>query len=193
MFNHSSRQSFLSVALLIGLMFPIGCKDNSTNSVPQISTNQIVPLKVGNQWNLTVNSYDSSNVLQSGNISIMILRDTVIAGQRWYEMPIHLLCQNDSIGLTIYSESSNQLMFKYPAKVGEVYFNYGDTVTVVNVDTLITVPAGTFKCYQYHYKSNSSWFISPGVGFIKYEATKLSNANTLMVYYWETLSSIILK
>lgn len=99
-------------------------------------------------------------------------------------------------GLNEYSQggpAEGTLYLKYPAMVND-YYLYGEMlVTVKSIDTTVTVPAGTFNCYYYHFfrsMDNVSWemFLAPGVGPVKeeyYTNGRLNERRLLRKYYLE--------
>jgi hypothetical protein len=66
------------------------------------------------------------------------------------------------------------LMFKSPARRGDTFyptaamaFLQRDMVTVTAIDTVITVPAGSFLCVRYDINTHDVMFVAPGVGIVK--------------------------
>lgn len=94
----------------------------------------------------------------------------------------------------------NSIDKKYPAEIGETWessqisfsrsdfeFYINDTlkITVVDTDREVQTPAGTFRCYVYHFEADQGedvaanaqifQFYSPGVGLIKQEDRRESD------------------
>jgi hypothetical protein len=191
-----------------------GCKKNDLIVNPLVDVKGIIPLSVGAQWNYNVYAIDTMNVLQLVNtLSYKIISDSIINNIRWYkfskinryswENPSEFLCTNTQVGLISRISSGSQLVFKYPAAVQDSFYvnevvNY---LHVISIDTLITIPVGTFHCYAFENNqpvfysayggSREILYLSPDAGLVKVEAYASPQVGIKM-YLWSygELSSV---
>ena len=114
----------------------------------------IMPLGIDNTWTARNTSYDIyGNELFSSTATMLIVRDTIISGDRWYIDQSDMLYANRADGLyRRNSQNRTYLFLKYPAAVDQAYAGDPDaseTLVVKSVDTSITVAAGTYLCHMY--------------------------------------------
>jgi hypothetical protein len=173
----------------------VSCNDLATEPASTTISN-ILPLSVGNTWLDFQTTFDSlGRVRATTSTSLEINGDTLIGGHRWF----HVVLLNDKIanrntesGASVRLVSPNSgdnegIQYKQPCSRGESYpfaivrlspEGHRVTVdseyicTVKSVDTIITVPAGSFHCIHYYvleYGGAFSWddFLAPGWGWIK--------------------------
>lgn len=182
---------FTPVIFLL-LLFFTGCSPNVTEPS---KIEDLIPLEVGNKWSFNINYFDrAGNIEAIYKDSIEFYADTLIDNKTWVCRKYYghvLAYQNTTRGVAIRLVSPNtpddvyiqynttffELVFKYPTVFFSGYLasisdtNY--TATVLNTDTLIEVPAGSFKCYQYRINNKNMdyyWtekFISVNNGWIK--------------------------
>lgn len=172
----------VSIALVI--LCCTGCTDTSTNTV---SAGELYPLTVGTYWKFRSISYDSTgdNPVTSGSIwQESVISDTVMNGERWsyirtaqdslaYAVPF----RNTSEGVKIRPNSTQLLVYKYPAKKNDVFLNGKDTVLVLAVNEPVSTLLATFSCIMYWqllYQNSQGWIylrtsVSPGIGKVKME------------------------
>ena len=157
----------------------IGCSgDNpveSNNSIPAI-----IPLAIGNSWSFSTTMYDTLGSIQAQlEITQTVTGDTTLFGKRLFKY-YSLWAANTDSGIISYSGysissfsptdtvASYVLLYKYPARPGD---NFRTGMSVVSIDTLITVPAGSFNCIKYQSSIYSPLdgyiYIAPGIGIIK--------------------------
>jgi len=167
---------------LIAVLFIISaCSDSSSPS----ETKEILPLKVGNEWNYSFNSEDSNY-----NYSFYIEKDTLINDSIWYKLKVDslnsFLTKNKKCGLWFYdincSDTSNSayLKYAYPVIYDDVWYdvikNY--QMHVISRNMQVVVPAGVFSCYVYQKTYPKQYgndfkmaidemYFSPGIGLIK--------------------------
>jgi hypothetical protein len=147
----------------------------------------IMPLTVGNMWEYYVSEFDTFPMPDIHYYdTVQIIRDTLINAEQWF-------VDQDGVGYTNRVEglwrwwkgNPDNLYFSlpYPANIGgggAIAEEGGMTyisVAVANMDTLISVPAGTFHCILYKGGSfgplncvnNHYIFYAPNIGFIKHE------------------------
>jgi hypothetical protein len=150
--------AILHVILLLNLS--CGNSDDelsvSTPGVPNV----ILPLQVGNTWIYQRSSFDTQgSIIAQDTLTQRIARDTLISGERWYiwETPFGLSMGTlRSDGYWTYVGGEPALALHYPASRNETYklTESGPVVHVLAVDTLITVPFGTFACIAYEQLSS---------------------------------------
>ena len=184
--------------LLLSLFIFFSCKKENSDPVTSGGTSQtIIPLAQSNFWN-----YQSVMIpqLDTNYYSNWISGDTTIGTEYWLKVftgdsTNYVFERNKADGLHQILEPTglDELIFKFPAAVGDHYTTttIPDTVDVLNIDTLISVPAGQFSCYEYKIKEFGNYFlvyVSPGTGFIKayaYVNGSLTTVNELINYHLE--------
>lgn len=170
-------KTILPVLILISIFF--GCETNNPVMLDNMNKG-LIPIAKGNTWYYSGISYDSLGNITGNFDEIHDVRgDTILFGKKLTFYSGHFITYTDSgiIRYGGYSISSKtpkdtivhyELLFKYPASVGDSY-GYGRKIGAV--DTTITVPAGTFKCVKYMSYSNGNLYyddyICYGVGLIK--------------------------
>jgi len=173
----------------------LSCEDRAVAPIDPILS--VFPLHKGVVWTFVESHLDvRGNPLDTLLDSLFIKADTSMYGENWsviYLYGTDQLIRNDRGGVVVRLMSNDErahTLFKYPARIGDSYgfplpaFAGNNPVvmdddwwfsTVVAVDTLITVPAGTFSCTVYQLSPNPSHyylleFISEGTGWVKSEA-----------------------
>ncbi|MGB2868962.1 MAG: hypothetical protein WBD36_10955 [Bacteroidota bacterium] len=155
---------FLTV-LLLGL----GCSKSSDNPVSTVddTSNQILPLQVGNSWTYNVMTYDTAGIgTFYALINMVVVRDTTIGGERWYIVSSSGssgvgIIKVKSDGLWYHSAAGNFLGVKYPAADLSAFLLQSITVSVASNSASVTVPKGTFSCIKYGVTQGTSFF-GPG-------------------------------
>ena len=178
-------------SLLLGTVFFLNaCKkeDNPVNQGGTTTATVLMPLKLGNQWIYRSISLDSLGVVQHVDTSTFkIVRDTLIQNERWYfigrDSTARELLTNRTDGLWYMSLHSTGtiaqaavLFAKYPANVNDSWLGPdSSTVKLITNNLAVTVPQGTYTCYQYSYTNKrtgaveQSKYFPPGRGFVKDE------------------------
>lgn len=161
-------------------------KDISPATPPTTST-QIIPLAVGNQWTMRITDWGTDgNATTVKNEILEILRDSIVAGERWFVMRSYggrlILCMNKPDGFYQLRSGKSTLWLKYPASVNDSYQSpdANTNTRIVSVNLNVSVPKGTFVCYQYEssfiplggFRTNH--YYSPGVGYV---ASELARGN----------------
>lgn len=166
----------LAIGLLCMALMP-GCSDPE-EIIP--APTEIFPLLTGYLWSFETEGSDSV-VRQHVN---QVIGHTVINGISWYILTydtlIRTYCRNTDEGWWYLAgedpvgNGTPSLYYRYPAKPGDQYMTSDSSlVTVVSIDTPVTVKAGTFSCYHYHmvhYRESYECeeYFAPGTGFIKH-------------------------
>jgi hypothetical protein len=177
--------------------------NNDTNSAAAATApTYIVPLAIGNQWTMRTSLRDGQGKLISSSIQTsQILSDSTIDGERWFVMHTPASGDNPSRtslgtnrpdGFYVLKSGVPLLNVKYPAHVGDNYHGFGGDAKVLSTNEKISVPKGTFICYQYSVilrgpaMGRATICYCPGVGLVSVEgvtlgANNVSTANTSTV------------
>jgi len=186
--------------ILLSFFFSTSCKKENSDSQSSGGTSQtIIPLAQGNIWNYRRISFPQQD---TSFFSIWISGDTIVGSENWFKQysgqdsSNYIFTKNKQDGFHYYHQNvgTDDLVYKYPAVVGDNYVAsyYIDSITVQNIDTNITVPAGQFSCYEYHINEMGFYiylsYFSPGTGKIKtisYTNGTVSNVSELISYHLE--------
>ena len=195
----SMKRLILTVTASLSI-FAIGCNDS--NGPLPVNTSVIMPLAVGNQWIGLITDFDNKgNVVSQKFDTLKVYKREFVNGEVWYYMDHFPL----SWGMGLYAFTNRRdglyecdsnlfaqakLIAKYPAMPRDTFSstfegspNGAFSMYEHVVDTLhqpITVPAGTYSCYVYHFEGYD-WngsdvrrgvlgpeeFYAPGVGLIQ--------------------------
>jgi hypothetical protein len=173
-------------------------KDNPVDS--SSSVKQLWPLKTGNTWSFSAVAYDSTGtVTQSGSGSLVVTADTLVGDETWYHISgggsVFYTNRSDGIwGMSTGTSGIFQgLFFKYPVSIGDSWNFGGDQIFLQSADTVITVPAGTFHCYEYRMSMSDYYYFCPGVGFIAEDSYSTTNSGSLYIRERLSITSFTLK
>lgn len=188
-----------SLAPVILAIILFGCSSKGTNN--ELSDQQIMPLAVGNSWTfmeLPAPGFTGDTTVYSQSVTkdtvMNITINSVTDIGHWFKvagvsgMPPTYFA-NRSVGFyqTFFyfdgttTQIITTLVAKYPATVGDMYSqlfpppiqNVSQRVEVLDTDSTITVPAGTFSCHVYRITLLSDGrriydaFYSVGTGLVK--------------------------
>jgi hypothetical protein len=196
-------KSFVNALLFCFVVFMLtSCKkDNPVDSSPSVK--QIWPLKPSNTWAYHTIEYDTTGAItQSGSGALVVTTDTIVGGETWYQISGawsggSMFYTNRSDGLWIMSNSTSglfqELFFKYPVSAGDSWNFGGDQIFLQSADTLITVPAGTFHCYEYRLSMSDYYYFCPGVGIIAEDSYSSTNSGRLYIEGRLSITSVTLK
>ncbi len=109
-------------------------------------------------WSYQVTKDNSKSVITN-----KVLELRTIDGQNWYKLSEYgeiFWVNNKEYGqveaVNFYekdpspnSKAEEVIVFKYPAKIGETWENYGSPTTYLGIKT-VKVPAGEFECHMYN-------------------------------------------
>jgi hypothetical protein len=183
--------------------------DDTNSTARAITPTYIVPLAVGNQWTTRTSSRNAEGKLISSGIQTSrIISDTTVDGERWFVEEFSSsdnnssrtrLCTNRSDGFYILRSGAPLLSVKYPVNVGDRYQGFGGDAKVVSTNEKISVPKGTFVCYQYTVSlrgpamGRATMYYFPGVGLVSTEAVTFgaNNVSTAYTYTVELLDYIL--
>jgi hypothetical protein len=150
------------------ILFLPGCSPvapDDSNITPYDSSGVMMPLAAGNMWMGKKTTYDSGgNVVAITFDTLEIVGQTTDAGETRFRTSGDDLYVNRADGLWGGIGNRLAMVAKYPAKKGD-HFNemsvmvllpdepgpveQKTAIQVMNTDTTITVPAGTFRCHHY--------------------------------------------
>jgi hypothetical protein len=176
-----NKKIFLSTLLILSIAVASCRRDDS--AVNTTESNQIVPLKIGNQW-VYENVYYDTLGRQTREVidTVTIAKDTTIAGEKWFRLVGSVGYSFDVTNRTngySYYFSGAILQYKYPVALNERYQTFvatpNDTMLVSSLNAATTTPAGTFTAYKYDRYvpgratvRQTSW-VTPNQGIIKEE------------------------
>lgn len=179
------------------------CSSSSTSG-DTTSAGSLIPLFIGNYWVTDSTVYDANGAAHAGGEdSIKVLGSTISPkdGSTYFNLKYFWVMKTNT-GLFTASPPNfynAYLFFKYPANPGETFREHSDiiympfptpskpdSITTIFSDykvtsngTPITVPAGSFSCYEYTAVWNQGgtgkpyqkdvYYFAPGVGFIRTE------------------------
>jgi hypothetical protein len=185
-----------------------GCSNATTEESTSIGNGQLlIPLSVGTAWQYY--AADTSigvpipyPIVPDSSFRVRVTRDSVTGGQTWAALENGDRLFGPSTAPAIYFGNFGHgfnkleagplvavsiLLFPFPTRLGQ-QVQFGPTTSAV--DTVITVPAGTFHCIRYDFLGQPvpgpypywSVFIAPGVGVIQRiveEATTSDSQNQI--------------
>jgi hypothetical protein len=178
----------LLLSPLLFIIFISSCE--KSNPVSNGSTNEIIPLKVGNAWTSTFSDYDSNGVITTAYIdSVWVAKDTIVDDQNYFLM----FRQSENAVGPPYPQTSSYLARNTPSGYNErevrfnlegMAYNYPYHIndsTIVATNEAITVPAGTYNCIVYKFPAAEvlvdtvyqvaygKSYICPNIGIVKQE------------------------
>lgn len=173
----------------VALVFLVlGCERSPSEPEESLDVSQpLVPLWIGTRW-----SYELAAVAEIGTFDVPpmhynvgVVGDTLIENETWAVLDTAQLLLHDNYAGRYYlttransiyetaaripdfplppSFSTAVLLFWYPTRVGDTRSFRVVTAT----DTLITVPAGSFRCLRYDRGPNETFFVAPAIGVVK--------------------------
>ncbi len=202
MFMRHLPKYYFSLFLLS--LLSLSCDNPTPAEEPAL---ELWPMKVGNFWELKTFHYDSTGTVEYSSPNTLryeTLAETSVAYQKMFL----LLWESDAAGYATNKSdgfhmvianaetttAQTQLFYKYPAKRGDSIVATGVwnfRKYVVAIDTLLTIPLGTFKSYIYAPPNSDryKYFIvfAPGVGLIKEEQYEKTNNGIWYLSYKKEL------
>lgn len=194
----------LKYMLIFITIFIISCSDEKDKNEPiDYNTNGIIPLKIGNYWKYESQTYFTKDSLPTYSYdNLSVFGDTNIDGTKYYFVlninNEYTASTNKEDGYYYHSfdniKNNDFLYYRYPCNIGDkwdmVIFSDEDLdekyCIVKSLNKVVTVPFGTFECINYEVSEVQryqhltmidiySYYISPGVGFIKLERSSTIN------------------
>jgi len=180
--------------LLMGI---VSCKKSET---PIVTVLEIFPLKIGNNWQFQTTLFDTIVTFHVNTV----VKDTMLStNNSWfvltYDTNTRLVCKNRPDGCwfwvtnPVFPQGIEVLYYRYPANVSDRYQTTdGIVVLVAGINVTVTVPAGTFGCYQYNttYPSGDMYmeYYAPGIGLVRLDRYILSNGIKNIIESTELIS-----
>jgi hypothetical protein len=170
----------LTVVFLAFIMtfFIIGCTKKDDSSIvapPAVQLTGPFPLAVGSSWTYRLTFYhpDGSTQGGTGTVVYQVTKDTIVYGEKWSYLEsgtsgLYYLNRNNGVWNVLNGSMKN--FFKYPATARDRYFTNLGSMSVRSIDTTITVPKGTFSCYEYSLSQSvpmADYYFLPGTGIIR--------------------------
>jgi hypothetical protein len=188
------RLSYFLACGMLATFLILGCgkkSDNPASASPSVTISGPFPLKVGNVWNYKLTSFDTSGVALAApqDFVYQITKDTAVFNEQWYCMSGALYYINRTDGVWRVFNGTPVLFFKYPAKLSDSYSSSIGRIRVMSIDTSITVPKGTFHCYQYRLSqangSQFDYYFLEGIGIARIDVFEqtLSGRTYIMSQY----------
>ncbi len=187
------KKHCLILVVMLSVAFLTCGDDNSTNP---IDTSIVMPLKVGNCWEMTSYTYSylpTDTTINQQTLFISGMR--IIDNEYWYEVRSILnndtgsamnMCINREDGFWFMpllgpdSYGAPYLMYKYPADQGDNYSSAGLYIHVESTATVVDVPYGSKTCYKYVFSTGMIGgptfidYLAPGVGSVYSESRNYS-------------------
>ncbi len=119
---------------------------------------EIWPLDIGNTWVYVLNSQTDKIVQSMTVIGLKNINNLEIPMIKWEDHESGYsdtsLFNSEDDGIYGYSEEGSKfLVFKYPVKVGEFWFNpfEGGKIECISTNKTVQTPAGKFNCIVYRF------------------------------------------
>ncbi len=181
-------------ALILLTIFVNSCGDNGTNPT---DTSVLMPLKIGNSWEYIDCIYHSDNKIETIEYTLNIDSQIEVNNQTYFQLNLINSQSNNIYFVKSYHQNKqdghyilydlddlNSMNFlKYPTIRQElIYQNEWQKFFTEDVDAIIEVKAGKFKCIKYVLNSYNDYnvlykilnfYYSPGVGLILNEVLDL--------------------
>ncbi len=185
------RSFYIHTLLFLSILAFASCKKDDNPVNPSLIDKQILPLKTGNTWVIRATLFDTTGTTMWTIYDTLVVgKDSLFGSETWYQFTDKtIFFTNKSDGLwrmkTGSSPIAPALFFKYPANVGDSWTIPLENSTTYQVsvyanDISVTVPQGTYSCYQYRFLNNSKLvednFLSPGVGLIAFDEYSKTNS-----------------
>ena len=199
----------MKYALLLSFLvfFVFACKKKETENSPSTTVVQsgvILPLDTGNYWLYRDRKMDENDsVYDDRSFGFNIGADTIIKGQKWFNIEANTWYSNKSDGLWQLTGHSQALVYKYPVTKGSTYtttttiLQTPEKVSVLSIDTLIIVPKGSYHTICYKFESGGdvayAWF-APNIGMVLQEnISPKSSGNGTYISEKLELTSFVIK
>lgn len=181
-----------------------GCGDSSPTDNNPGGSGQLIPFAVGNKWLYQTVIHDSTGQqTQSKLDSNVIMRDTMIQGERWFffntddKTPV----TNRSDGIYLWDKLNHTArpFLKQPGTVGSSFEVNSQRFVLVSTSAGVNVPAGFYTCYQLRLTDQNNpnvvgtISLAPGVGPVKIEAVTTKTDGSLKGSIRMELKSVTLK
>lgn len=173
------KRIFFASVLFSVIIF--SCKKNEEPNPPASSTDP----KTGSKWTYKATNYNEAGTVTSTSNVNFTGTEITVNGNKWIALteqisgvPLIALQKRTEGWWYLPSPVSNlvsSLWFKYPATVNETYAYVYGTCKVLNINTSVTVPAGTYNgCYfvqgdDTNSKEDEFWFTTTGPVLVRFD------------------------
>ena len=204
------------VYLFLLILCCVGCK-KTDSPISANSSDVIWPIKIGNTWTSESTNFKvDGTVLSKQSVTNSIVGSKHVLGKDYALLNTGGFVRNDDQGAWLLREDSSRefFAFKYPGSTGdsfekdtnELFINGKDQILpgvtrIISTDTIITVTAGQFHCYEYEddYSSTADgkiydkvlYFLSPNVGWIQNDEYAWDDASSTL--YLMTSAKLVSK
>lgn len=177
------KKLMVLLAIIAMLFVGIGCSgDDDDNGDPngrRATEDVIIPLAVGNYWDVESREYLNDSLTSSNTGRTVITASYDLEGIVAYLLSaesnpnVGTLFANLDDGLYFMGSINEDdfvildapiLFYKYPGNVGDSSGRYYE---IANTSSIQDVPAGRFTCYEYTDERLLRVYFSPGYGFIR--------------------------
>jgi len=186
--------------------------DGERRAVPTSSDDTVIlPLAIGNTWWGTSYVYNlADSTVDTSKVTIMVAADTIAAGIRWFDYSIYppgpktgrnWSCNRPDglyrLARYFGDDLEPGLEVKFPARRGDIYLRGPDTVRVVSADSLLQVGGRAVRC-QVHVCRTTEYgftfiqYLSPGLGYVRMEATSPGDSSDQARVHFELDSALLL-
>jgi hypothetical protein len=163
---------------------------------------QIIPLKIGNEWNYHTSIFTSDSIIfVEYDMLKKIIEDTIASNERWFLTSVEtngyidsFWCANRNDGYwvkPVYDDTISfyvtpKMKYQYPCKVGDIFEDYsGLDWEIISIDTVIEIQNEKFNCVFYrtmtYYNPQSSYeedFVAVNTGLVLLKTyNRLSNGD----------------
>jgi hypothetical protein len=173
------RSVFLMTIACFFILSIQSCKNDETLTTSGTTSTETqktgpFPLKVGNTWTYKISSFDAEgkSLGTSGQVIYHVTLDTTVLGEKWYYLESNgggLFYFNRTNGVWNFVKGTMQPFFKYPSTKNAWYSTNLGYMIILSTDTNLTVPKGTFSCYQYRLVQSTpmfDYYFATGVGIV---------------------------
>ena len=194
------KSFFIYLLALMVITIQYSCKKNSNPIVDNSDTGgSLWPFQTSNTWIFRTMVYDTLGVITSTSYdTIFVGWDTTISGQQWFqviEKNVFWTNKTDGVWQIVFGgvNQSPQLLFKYPANVGDHWTTRDGQVSIVSTNISISIGTSTYGCYEYTWDYGSGHtendYFKSGVGpIIMEEFTRTIAGSPYKVYRRELIS-----
>jgi len=182
------KRAVVLSAALCGLL---GLHCETQSFTPDNNPVFLIPMNVGNAWYYQTDYVDTlGNVITSTNTTVTIYADSLAGADRWFGFLSEGYRMNKPEGVWQLQPTP---FLEFPVTVGDsVLRGNGTTYThLLSKGTRVTVPAGTFVCYEYAETNPTNnallnkFYLALSLGVVKREAFSGSSQ------YPDTVSQLI--
>jgi hypothetical protein len=197
-----NNASYLFRLVVVAFVLLGGCDKKDENAVaspPTVEISGPFPLKVGDTWTYKLTSFDTNGVALGApaDFSYQVINDTTVFNEKWYYLSGALYYVNRSDGVWRVLNGIPVLFLKYPATVNDSYSSSLGRLRVMSTGITVTVPKGTYNCYQYRLSqangSQYDYYFLEGVGFVRIDVFEQTLGGRTYIMSQYALAGYVLK